>query len=285
MSSEEGSSSSSSSSMWSKLMPDPPLLVAGGVGGPCVMLLVTPLRNALTIAATNNKASAGEIYGKVFKHGIRGGWTGGMYPMIPAVPQFCVIGPMFHVFKDIFGGSTSAGLLATATTETLISFGAETRNAQMASGVTKGLHNPLKPFGPGVAVHIARNAVAMSGFRLMSQPIRNAFGVKDSGGFATVTSDLVANLIASAVSMPLHQLYGYTVVTSAKQSPGTPAPSLNEKVVDAKAFLRRQFLVPGTNRLSSLALRDVVLRCNYNATIYTLYGFIERGCVSYFEDS
>ena len=272
----------SKNDIWSKLIPDPPLLAAGGVGGPCVMLLVTPLRNALTIAATDNVATTSEIYKQVFRNGIRGGWTGGLYPMIPAVPQFCVIGPMFHVFKDLFGGSTSMGLLATATTETLISFGAETRNAQMASGVTKGLHNPLKPFGPGVAVHITRNAVAMSGFRLMSQPIRDAFGVKDKGGFATVTSDLVANLIASAVSMPLHQLYGYTVVSTAKRTPGTPTPTITEKISDAKSFLRRQFLVPGTNRLSSLALRDVILRCNYNATIYTLYGFIERGCMSYF---
>ena len=54
----------------------------------------------------------------------------------------------------------------------------------------------------------------------MSQPIRDAFGVKDKGGFATVTSDLVANLIASAVSMPLHQLYGYTVVSTAKRNTG-----------------------------------------------------------------
>ena len=127
----------SKNDIWSKLIPDPPLLAAGGVGGPCVMLLVTPLRNALTIAAANNVATTSEIYKQVFKNGIRGGWTGGLYPMIPAVPQFCVIGPMFHVFKDLFGGSTSMGLLATATTETLISFGAETRNAQMASGVTK----------------------------------------------------------------------------------------------------------------------------------------------------
>ena len=95
----------SKNDIWSKLIPDPPLLAAGGVGGPCVMLLVTPLRNALTIAATNNVATTNEIYKQVFKNGIRGGWTGGLYPMIPAVPQFCVIGPMFHVFKDLFGGS------------------------------------------------------------------------------------------------------------------------------------------------------------------------------------
>lgn len=220
-----------------------PLLVAGGVGGPFVMLCVTPLRNALTIAATNTTSTTTQIYQQVFRNGIRGGWTGGLYPMVPAIPQFCVIGPMFHVFRDLFGGSTSAGLIATASTETLISFGAETRNAQMASGVQKNLHNPLKPFGPGVAVHVTRNAVAMSGFRLLSQPIRDICGVKETAGFAAVASDLVANLIASAISMPLHQLYGYTVVTSAKRGSDAPKLTWKEKITDAKAFLRRQFFV------------------------------------------
>ena len=38
-------------------LPDPPLVAAGGIGGPFVMMLVTPLRNALTYGASNPQAS------------------------------------------------------------------------------------------------------------------------------------------------------------------------------------------------------------------------------------
>ena len=41
----------------------------------------------------------------------------------------------------------------------------------------------------------------------------------------------------------------------------------------------------GTNRLSRVAGRDVVLRCVYNATIFTVFGLIERSCVKIWHDN
>eukprot|EP00940_MAST-03C_sp_MAST-3C-sp2_P002342 g2342.t1 len=212
--------------------------------------------------------------------------------MIPAVPQFCVIGPMFHVFRDMFGGSSAAAVFATATCETLLAYGAETRNAQLAvCGKNAQLHNPLRPFGPGVSIHLARNALAMSGLRVLSDPCRRSLstvcdmiGIKINDGVRTVVADLGANLIASALSMPLHQLYGFTVIEAAKRDNSKPKPSIREQITSAQSYLRRQFLVPGSNRISRLAWRDIVLRCSYNATIYTVYGAIERSSVALWKE-
>lgn len=278
---------------WDKLVPDTPLLFAGAIGGPCVMLGVTPFRNALSIAANDTTSSVGQVYKEVFR---RGGWTGGLYPMVPAVPQFCVVGPMFHVFKDILGGSKSA-VAATALCETMFAYGAETRNAQMAAHGAKSsgvrFHNPIVPFGPGVLIHYSRNILAMSGLRVLSDPCRRTLtaaceSVGISGetvnGALFVVADLAANLLASAVSMPLHQLYGFTVTQAAALHPDKSNPSVHEQVAEARRFLRRQFLVPGTNRISRLAWRDIVLRCSYNATIFTVFGLIERTCVGVWKE-
>ena len=271
---------------WNKFIPDPPFLFAGTVGGPSVMLLVTPLRNALTLAASDTKSDVRQIYRQVFQ---RGGWVGGVYTLIPSIPQFCVIGPLFHVWKDIFGNAQSA-VLATAGCETLLAYGAETRNAQMAGSIRGKLHNPMIPFGPGVALHFTRNALAMSGLRVLSDPCRGAFrsaidtfGIEVDDNVQHITSDLVANLIASAVSMPLHQLYGFTVVNAGNRDLLQPKPSLSDRIRESRAFLRRQFLVPGTNQMSRIAWRDIVLRCSYNATIYTIFGCIERASVNLFQ--
>lgn len=259
-------------------LPEAPHVFAGAVGGPLIQFGVTPFRNALTVAATDQKSTALQVYRHVFRGGLATGWVGGIYTMIPAAPQYCVIGPAFHVWKGVLGGSAQAAVLGTGITESVISYGAETRNAQMAAGVKTNLQHPFKPWGSGLPIHVARNTVAMSGLRVLSAPIQraldtslNTLGVKISVGTKTVASDLIANLAASSLSMPLHQLYCFTVINS------TPV-SAAEHLTQAKSFLRKQFLVEGTNRLSKLAIRDVVLRCNYNATIFTIYGIVERTC-------
>jgi len=254
-----------------------------------VMFAVTPLRNALTVAASNQTSSFVQIYAGIFRGGARGAWVGGAFTMLPAVPQFCVLGPMFHVYRQALGGSAGAAVVATALTETLIAYGAETRNAQLAvPGRAQGviLHNPMRPFGPGVGVHLLRNTIAMSGLRVLSEPCQRgvravceATNVKMQPTTCTVLSDLVANLAASALSTPFHQLYCFLVISAVQRAPGAPTPSAGETVVEAAAFLRKAFLVPGTNRPSSLALRDISLRCAYNATIFTLFGAIERGSI------
>ena len=87
-----------------------------------------------------------------------------------------------------------------------------------------------------------------------------------------ILGDLVANILVSAASAPLHQLYGWSVTTRVAHGSATPF------VPAAVAFLQSQYLTP-SGGLSSVAGRDMVLRVIYNASIFTLYGFIERGLV------
>ncbi len=112
-------------------LPDPPLIAAGALGGPIVLYGVTPMRNALTLAAADQKSTFFQIFRRVFASGISSGWAGGLHMMPPAVPQFCVLGPLFHVYRDALGGSANAAVLATAATESAIAYGVETRNCQM----------------------------------------------------------------------------------------------------------------------------------------------------------
>ena len=62
-------------------------------------------------------------------------------------------------------------MVLTGVVETGIAYGAEAKNAQMAT-IEKGgkiplerVQNPMVPWGPGVSLHIARNALAMIGMR------------------------------------------------------------------------------------------------------------------------
>jgi len=265
---------------------NPPLLASGAVGGPIVIYAVTPMRNALTLAADDSKSSYVQLYRKIFKDGIRKGWTGGQIMMPAAVPQFCILGPFFHVWRDLLGGSAAAAILATGTSETLIAFGSETRNAQMAIGKQGTLHNPLIPFGPGVIYHVARNAVAMSGLRVMSAPcphLSEGLPIPMTLHAREISSDLMANLIASALSMPLHQLYSFSVISAARGD--LKGASLGKQAQMAGQFLRKQFFIEGTLIPSKLAARDVALRCTYNASIFTVYGFIERGFIRMWEQA
>eukprot|EP00439_Symbiodinium_sp_Y106_P086734 s314_g35.t2 len=65
------------------------------------IFIFTPLRNALTLASQNSIATAGELYLDVFAGGFASGWTGGMACVLPSSPQFIVMGPLFHLLKDV----------------------------------------------------------------------------------------------------------------------------------------------------------------------------------------
>lgn len=135
-------------------VPDPPYIVAGALGGPFVIFSVTPLRNALTLGALDKAASASSLYGQVFRNGLGEAFAGGRPMARAAVPGFLVLGPAFHMFKDLVGGSSMAAVGLTAVSESLIFYGAESNNAQVAfnqkaaknktTPIAK-LHNPLKP--------------------------------------------------------------------------------------------------------------------------------------------
>uniref|UniRef100_A0A7S2B6J0 Uncharacterized protein n=1 Tax=Octactis speculum TaxID=3111310 RepID=A0A7S2B6J0_9STRA len=92
-----------------------------------------------------------------------------------------------------------------------------------------------------------------------------------------ISSDLMANLVASALSMPLHQLYSFSVISAARGD--LKGASLGKRAKMAGQYLQKQFFMKGTFIPSKLAARDVALRCTYNATIFTMYGIIERGFI------
>lgn len=146
-------------------MPEPPFIAAGALGGPFVIYLVTPMRNALTLGTLDSSKSAIRLYRDVFRGGFMAGFAGGQYMSVAAVPGFMVLGPCFHMFKDLCGGSSTAATALTAVAETAVFFGSETKNAQVAynaDAAKKGtkpiakLHSQYMPVGKGVGFHVAR---------------------------------------------------------------------------------------------------------------------------------
>lgn len=304
-------------------IPDPPYICAGAVGGPAVIYLVTPLRNALTLGALNQEKTAFQLYTQVFQDKP---FAGGFPMAKAAVPGFLVMGPAFHMYKDVCQGNAAAAVCLTALSESLIFYGAETANAQTAynqnnasnakesaakkaaSSTTAAsskappppkasaaaappnnipkIHNAGMPVGPGFGLHVGRNVLAMSGLRVFSTPTQQALAqaqIVTDPATRTVVADLMANLIVSAVSAPVHQLYGWTV--TARHAAKLTGTTTDTVLVAALAFLKRQYINPQTGRLSRIAGRDMVLRCLYNATIFTLYGAIERSLVRVWPES
>ena len=50
------------------------------------------------------------------------GWTGGFFPGVAAVPQFMILGPFFHLCRQL-GLGTAGAVLACGAAETVITFG------------------------------------------------------------------------------------------------------------------------------------------------------------------
>lgn len=269
-------------------VPDPPYIAAGALGGPAVIYLVTPMRNALTLGALDSSKSAIRLYRDVFRGGALAGFAGGHYMSIAAMPGFLVLGPCFHMFKDACGGSSTAAVALTAVAESAIFYGSETKNAQIAfnrDAEKKGskpiakLQNQYVPFGSGIGIHIARNYLAMSGLRILSDPIQSVLNKASpdmAPGSRAVLGDMLANIVVSALSTPFHQLYGFSVTNHAAALESGSQASIAST---AKEFLKSQYLT-SSGRISSVAARDVFLRVAYNATIFTLYGSIERSFVA-----
>jgi len=262
-------------------MPEPPVIVAGGLGGPAVMFSVTPMRNGLTLGATNIAAGARELYGQVFARGLAGGWTGGIYPAMAACPQFLCLGPAYHFYASFAG--TAGGVVLTSMTESAIVYGAETCNAQMATnaktpGTVKSVHPSWKPFGPGIGIHIFRNIIATAGLRMFCTPctfvIEKAAGT--SNGLTQLGGDFAGNVCAACLSAPVHQLYGFTVTT-----PELATLSGSEQRERMVQFLKDQYLETkdGRTRLSSVVPRDLFMRSMYVAVAYTMYSTLERTLV------
>merc|ERR1719313_3165936 len=177
-------------------------------------------------------------------------------------------------------------MVLTGAVESGIAYGAETKNAQLAT-IAKGgkipmerVQNPMIPYGPGVSLHISRNGFAMIGMRLLCDPITNSLekvtGQKNSG--VTLAGDFLSNIAAAGLTFPIHQLFNYTVST-----PEMWDKPQAEKLQMAKEYLKKQYLVEkpgGGQQLSPILLRDFGLRSLYIAGAYTMYINFERACIA-----
>lgn len=274
--------------------PETPLILAGALGGPFCIFVLTPFRNALTLASQDAGASITQLYSATFRGGITNGWTGGLAPVLPSCPQFCVMGPLFHFLKEVLGSIPLAVILC-ACAETSISYGSQTLNAQLAfnreqasagTGLEVPLWNPFVPYGPGTVVHIARNIVAMSGIRIFSAPclslLQRLWQFMGLGelpkGPGQFLGDFIASIGAAMLTAPLNQCYNFAVTSELYMS-----GDFAEKIQQLSGFLANSYLVYDADGnltgLSPTLARDLFMRCAYVATLYALFGAIERFAV------
>lgn len=268
------------------LFPDRSLVVSGTFGGPFVVYVLTPMRNALTIASQDRVSSVYQIYERCFQGGFVRGWTGGIYPSIPAIPQFVTLGPLYHMYSSVMGPYLALG--ATAVTESAFTFGAHSRNAQMAHNaavldparhVTK-LSTTWTMFGPGLFAHMCRNCVAMSGIRIFSSPIRSQLDVyfpSSSDKVKRTAGDFLGSMFSGVLSTPFNQMFNFLVT-----SPTAAAMSRGERMHYMKEFLRGQYFVrnaDGKLRPSRIMMRDIALRSMYSMGLFGIYATIERSLV------
>ena len=266
-------------------LPDTPLFVAGALGGPFVIYLLTPLRNALTLASQDRHSSMVNIYKKVFSKGFTGGWIGGKYPVLPAIPQFVILGPMYHFYSS--QTNPYAALFLTGVTETIFTFGANSRNSEVAFNSQAPAARQIKQFtkpwqfwGPGSVAHAGRNTIAMGGMRILSDPVYEWMSVHTPlwSPIATKTvADFTASMMTGALSMPFNQLFNYYATSIESRTLSLPA-----RVTMGLTFLRSQYLRrndQGNLRVSPIMLRDLVMRSVYASCLFGIYVTIERSLV------
>merc|ERR1719210_2058528 len=111
-------------------------LLSGAVGGPLVVGGLTPQRNAMTLAAKNISSSYLGLYRQVFARGFSQGFAGGSRPMLAAVPQFTAIGPVYLI-AERQTGSAALSMLMASVAESLCTYAAQRRNAQIQYNATR----------------------------------------------------------------------------------------------------------------------------------------------------
>jgi len=288
-------------------VPDAPILLSGVVGGPAAIFLLTPFRNGLTVGAQDRMSNARQLYGKVFRGGLRGGWVGGGAPAVVACPQFLALGPAYHILNDasrnalnLQAGDSSvlASMMATVGAglcETFITYGSQARNAQMTynnsmvqhSSLAEGrrslaLTKPFLPWGVGAAAMTCRNSVSLGSVRTLSPLLAKRMPQNWDSTVRATLADLSAATATCVFSAPLSQVFNFLVTT-----PESSRLSTREQFAMMQQFLRRQYFVeaPWSNtglrqesrlRLSPVALRDFGMRSVYVASVFTLFTSSER---------
>ncbi|CAE7357223.1 unnamed protein product [Symbiodinium natans] len=269
-------------------LPETPLILAGAVGGPFGIFLLTPLRNALTLASQYPDGAALDLYESVFAGGFAKGWTGGWACVPPSCPQFIVMGPLFHFLKDLLHSAPLA-VVCSSFAESTISYPSQTINAQMAynadqelvGGAQVPLWSQFLPWGPGSSAHVLRNIVALSGLRVFSKPCQagiakaaEAVGVPLHSEAQQFIGDFIASMGSAILSAPLNQLYNFAVTSNEFMASG-----MFHRLTLARRFLVDAYIIFDSEdhwTVSPTLGRDLFMRCAYIATLYALFGAIER---------
>mmetsp|Transcript_30410 Transcript_30410/g.70934 ORF Transcript_30410/g.70934 Transcript_30410/m.70934 type:complete len:318 (+) Transcript_30410:107-1060(+) len=273
--------------------PEVPLILAGALGGPFVIFFLTPLRNALTLASQEPQSASWELYVKTFQDGFCGGWTGGFVPVIPSCPQFVMMGPLFHVLKEATHSAFLAVVLSSMA-ETIISFGSQTLNAQLAYNAEQAafggehvpLFNPWYILGPGVTPHVLRNIVNACGIRVFAGPCHKVMealaercGLARQSKVMSFLADFIAAICAACLSAPLNQCYNFAVTSEDYINSNTA-----ERTSMLLGFVSDSYLLRGeTGQIVGFTPtlgRDLFMRCAYVATLMTMFSAIEKIAVA-----
>lgn len=263
-------------------MRHPSEALAGAVGGPVVIGTLTPHRNAMTLAAKNPTASLIGLYRQVFQHGFVRAYTGGSRPMLAAIPQFTAIGPLYLV-AERKTGSTLSAITISSVAESLLSYAAQKRNAQISYNATRAsvsehiAYQPLNRLaGPGFIPHVARNMFAMMGIRLFSpyslKVVEQVPGSQYLGKEGQViTADFASSVVASILSMPFNHIFSWAACT-----PELEQMSWSRRCKASSIWLLDTYRERGARLLG----RDLMVRIIYSSLLFTGYKMIERRMVA-----
>lgn len=201
-----------------------------------------------------------DLYRKTLRHSL--GFTGALTPTVCSCPQFVAMGPVYHWFSSALG-SSSLAVLPTAMTESVISYGSQCRNAQLAFNASaasdaqvKVLQSFYNPLHVGIIPHVMRNAVAMSGIRILNEPCDRVISklvtkTEANKGKVEFVGQFAAAIFAAAFSMPFNQCFNYLAVT-----PNAYARDI-VKFLDTQYFERGR---GGEKTVSKRLIRDLFMR-------------------------
>jgi len=261
-------------------------VLSGAIGGPLVVGTLTPQRNAMTLAAKDSTSSFAGVYRQVFASGFLKGWRGGSIPCLAAVPQFTAIGPVYLLAEKRIGNPVVSMFMASLF-ESLFTFSAHRRNAQIQYNATVPVsqHVPCQSIyrlmGAGFVPHVFRNCFAQMGIRLFSphsyEVVCRLPGISTlSEGKRLVASDFACSVLAATLSLPFNHAFSWAACT----------PELEQMSYARRGMAMVQWLI-GTYREQGVKLlaRDVGIRINYTAFLFTGYRLVERTLVDLSHDA
>lgn len=254
---------------------------SAGFGGPFAVGVLTPQRNAMTLAAKDLSSTYFGLYRQVFNQGFLGGFRGASRPIVAAVPQFAAIGPVYLAAENA-GCPVFGAMFAASVVESICTYSSHTRNAQIQ--YNSAFEDPTKHIkvsptsklmGPGFSFHVGRNMVAMMGIRLFSPYSRDVVkqapgGSMLSEGGLSFASDISSSIFAAMLSMPVNHMFSWASCT-----PALEKMSYWQRGVVTASFLVNSYKSHGVRLLT----RDLCIRISYTGSLFTIYRTIERALI------